>query len=62
MNKILKAKIIEKYGTQADFAQIMGIKEPFVSNIVRRRKALDPDEQKRWAFVLQSEPEKLFTN
>jgi plasmid maintenance system antidote protein VapI len=35
MNLILKAKIVENYGTQADFAQVIGIDETIVSRVVR---------------------------
>jgi len=60
MNRFLKAKIIEKFGTQADFAIAAKVPEPVVSNVVRNRRTLDPPEQRYWARLLESEPEELF--
>ena len=60
MNKILKAKIVEKYGTQADFAQAIGIDETIVSRVVRGRRELDKDHQSLWADALQCNPGDVF--
>ncbi len=61
MNWLLKVKINEKFGTQADFASVAGIDEPTVSRVIRRRKPLDPDEQRRWANLLGCEVREVFS-
>ena len=43
-NYKLKAKIIEKYGLQGDFAQILGINESIISRVIRGRKCLSETE------------------
>jgi len=52
MNKKLKLKIIEKFGSQADFAQKVEVDESVVSRVVRGRRTLALAEQIRWAKVL----------
>jgi len=61
MNKKLKARIIEKYGSQADFAQAIKTDETVVSRIVRGRRTLTPEIQKQWAKVLGCKPKDLFS-
>ena len=56
MNKILKAKIIENFGTQADFAQEIKVDESIVSRIVRGRRVLSPEDQSKWVKVLNCDP------
>lgn len=60
MNLILKAKIIENYGTQADFAQVVGIDETIVSRVVRGRRALDEGNKSMWAEALGCRLEDIF--
>ena len=38
LNKKLKAKIFEKFGTQADFAEAIGENDTIVSKVVRGRR------------------------
>lgn len=52
MNLRLKAKIIERYGTQADFAIAVGEHEPTISKVIRGRWSLDSARQERWANAL----------
>lgn len=52
MNRSLKAKIFEKYGTQTDFATAVGVDDSLVSKIIRGRKTLNPGSKRRWAVVL----------
>jgi len=52
MNNTLKAEIVRKFGTQADFAQALGINDARVSRIVRNRERLSPKEKNRWATCL----------
>ena len=60
MNRKLKAKIVEKYGTQADFAQENNLDESIVSRIIRGRRTLDAEGQKMWADALDCKPVDLF--
>lgn len=61
MNKKLKAAIVGKYGSQADFAQVVGVDETIVSRIVRGRRELSEEEKTRWAAILQTGKE-VFSN
>jgi len=60
MNRVLKAKIIERFGSQANFAQTMGLSEPLVSRVIRGRIKLDQDAKDKWSIVLKYETNKLF--
>ena len=40
MNKILKSKIVLKFGTQEDFAQAVGESPSIVSYVIRGRRRL----------------------
>jgi len=62
MNRILKARIIEKYGTQADFSQAVKTDETVISRVVRGRRQLDNEAQKKWADALECEAQELFVN
>lgn len=62
MNRILKAKIIEIYRTQADFAAAIKVNESAVSRVVRGRRNLDSDSQKEWAQALGCKEGELFGN
>lgn len=60
MNWKLKTQIVEKFGSQADFAMKIEKAESFVSRIVRQRSELPPEGQKEWAEVLQVNPDEIF--
>ena len=60
MNKKLKARIYEVFGTQADFSLAVKVDETKISKVVRGRRALSEDEQKRWAGLLGANPVELF--
>ena len=60
MHKTLKLKIIEVYGTQADFAQRIGRDESYVSRVIRGRRKLDLIAQQNWADALGCRPRELF--
>jgi|APSaa5957512622_1039677.scaffolds.fasta_scaffold150752_2 plasmid maintenance system antidote protein VapI len=61
-NQLLKAKIIEKFGTASDFAQTLKIHESRISQIVCGRRQLDVEAQKTWASLLDADREKLFNH
>ncbi len=60
MNRILKAKIVENFGTQFEFSKVMGLHEAEVSRIVRTRRELSKENQAKWAAALNTEPENIF--
>ena len=60
MDKILKARIVEKFGSQADFSSAMGLHESFVSRVVQCRIVLSKENQKKWAKALNFSVAELF--
>ena len=60
MNKKLKAKIVEKYGTQFDFASAIGEHEAVVSRVVRGRRTLSEADRQRWARLLGADSDVIF--
>ena len=62
MNWLLKKKILEVYGTQADFANAIKTDETLVSRVVRGRRMLSPAIQKIWADVLRCKPKDIFAD
>ena len=60
MNRKLKARIIEQFGTQIVFAKAIKEYEYFVSRVVQNHTELPKHEQIRWANVLNSRAEDLF--
>jgi plasmid maintenance system antidote protein VapI len=60
MNRKLKAKIVEMFGTQADFADVIDVDESLVSKIVRGRRELPEDTKQIWADTLGSEIAEIF--
>jgi len=52
MNLKLKAKIVEKYGTQADFADVIDMDDSLISKIIRGRRKLNTEMQFVWAKAL----------
>ncbi len=52
LNLKLKLKIIEKFKTQADFAEKLGIRDEILSRIVRGRRPLTDNEIKEWSQLL----------
>lgn len=59
MNKQLKGKIIENFGTQFEFARVIGAHEAYVSMVVRGHRSLNFTERKKWAAVLNAD-ERIF--
>ena len=57
MNKYLKAKIVEKYGSQFEFARAVGEHEAVVSRIIRGHRVLSPEDRWRWAEALGCDAE-----
>jgi transcriptional regulator with XRE-family HTH domain len=59
MNRKLRAKIVEVFGTQSDFAQAVNEDETYVSRIVRGRRSLNSERVEKWAAALKCEPSQL---
>ncbi len=60
MNRKLKGKIVELYGSQSNFAQKIGADETYISRVVNGRRELDKKEQRRWARALKVNMEEFF--
>lgn len=60
MNKKLKAKIIEKYGSQAEFAYDIRTHEAVISRVVRNRRELSPRQKQEWAGKLNCQLKDIF--
>ena len=60
MNLSLKFKILEKFSSQADFAQLVKADESTVSRIIRGRRTLNPEIQLIWAKALGCNPKEIF--
>ena len=61
MNKKLKGKIIGKYGSQVEFAKIIGEHEAVISRVIRGHQDLTDEERLKLAEVLDcDDPERLF--
>lgn len=56
MNRRLKARIFERFGSQADFAQRLKVDESIVSKVVRGRRSLSPEDVAKWSKVLRCDP------
>ena len=56
----LRARIVERFGSQANFAQSNGLREPTVSRVINGRQALDIEGIRKWAKALGCKPEKFF--
>lgn len=48
----LKARIIEKYGSQAEFAKVIGVSETTVSNKMSERTQFSKDDMLTWGEAL----------
>jgi plasmid maintenance system antidote protein VapI len=62
MNLRLKARIVEVYGTQCDFAQAIDTDETVISRIIRGRRKLDLENQFIWAKALDCKPKDIFAD
>ena len=56
----LKLAILERYGSQRNFAQTVGVTENDLSRIVQGRQRLSRDKQGHWAMLLNRKREHLF--
>jgi len=59
-NNLLRAKIIERFGVYADFAEHIREDESIISRIVCGRRDLTQDKKAAWAHALNCKPEDIF--
>lgn len=59
-NLKLKARIVEVFGSQSEFADKLRLQESVVSRVIRGYKHLTVEEQNRWAKSLATTAPKLF--
>ena len=52
INWPLKASIVEKFGTAADFSHVVKEPETVVSKVIRGRRTLSEDKKRKWAEAL----------
>jgi len=60
MNRKLKGRIVEVFGSQSDFAMNIGENESAVSRVIRGRRELNRESQVIWATALECKPEEIF--
>jgi len=60
MNKKLRLKIIERFDSQANFAQIIKTDESMISRVVRGRRVLSDKKMQEWANALTCEVSDVF--
>jgi hypothetical protein len=60
LNLPLKAKIIEKFGSQANFSEVINEPEPAISRTIRGRRKLDEQGRSKWAEALDCEADEIF--
>jgi hypothetical protein len=54
----LKSLIVERFGTQADFAMKIKRQQSFVSEVISGRRQLSEKEKKLWAEEIKRESKK----
>ncbi len=60
MNNKLRIAILTEFQTQADFSQHLNVHESKVSQVVRGRRKLSPDQKVQWAAALNQPIEMIF--
>lgn len=62
VNMELKFQIFRRFGSQADFAEAVGVRDELVSRVVRGRRAISEDEMARWSKILGVDVRSLIVN
>ena len=60
MNLKLKAMIIKKFGSQAEFSMVIKKDESTISRVIRGRRKLNDKQKNIWAKALRCEPNEIF--
>lgn len=58
-NLKLKARIVELFGTQIDFAEEIGVDRSIVSRVVNSRRSVPEKSQDLWCRALKCDPSLL---
>jgi len=61
VNKKLKLKIVERFGSQAEFSTRVAEDETVISRVILERRKLNPERQRIWAKSLGCKIEDIFT-
>jgi transcriptional regulator with XRE-family HTH domain len=59
MNKKLKAMIVKRFGSQAEFSMAIKEDESTISRVIRGRRQLSYGQMKEWATVLGCDPDDI---
>lgn len=59
-NLKLKVKIVERYGSQSNFAFASNVDETLISKVVRGRRKPTDEQRSVWAALLGCDPGQLF--
>ena len=62
VNMALKIRILERFGSQARFAEAVNVRDELVSRVIHGRRAISEDEIKKWSSVLSVDVLALITN
>ena len=60
MNRKLRAKIIENFGSQQNFAGLIGCYDSRISQIIYGKRNLPVKDRRMWAKLLNTKEEELF--
>jgi transcriptional regulator with XRE-family HTH domain len=60
INTKLKARILERFGSQTDFSEEVGQHESFISKVVRNRREPSQETKEHWASILNCEVKDIF--
>ncbi|MBO7732811.1 MAG: DUF739 family protein [Methanobrevibacter sp.] len=56
----LKGRIIEKFGTQKRFAEVLGMHNNLVSQRMQKKIAFSKDDMLKWGKLLDIPPEQFY--
>ncbi len=56
----LKGRIVEKFGSQSEFAKALGISENTVSKKMQNKSEFDKDNMVKWARLLEIDTSEFY--
>ena len=62
MNLKLRAKILEKFGSQAEFSMAVKEDESTISRIIRNRRKPSEEQKIRWANIIGCKHNEIFSD
>ncbi|MBU4186117.1 MAG: helix-turn-helix domain-containing protein [Proteobacteria bacterium] len=60
MNLELKAMVIKKFGSQAEFSMVINEDESTISRVIKGRRRLNDEQKNKWADALGCKPNEIF--